>query len=91
MTGYDGRTWLLLAALTAGPQFLGHSLLNTVLRTTSPTVVSLAILFEVPGAALIAAVWLGQLPSRTALPGLALLLAGIAVVVRSGAVGVPVE
>ena len=52
LTGYAGGTWLKLAALTVGAQLLGHSLFNVVLRTTSPTVVSLAILFEVPGAVL---------------------------------------
>ena len=91
MGGYDGGTWLKLAALTAGAQLLGHSLVNVVLRTTSPTVVSLAILFEVPGAGLLAAVWLHQVPPLTALPGLVLLLLGIGLAVRAGARAVPVE
>jgi drug/metabolite transporter (DMT)-like permease len=89
--GYTADTWLRLAALTVGAQLLGHSLVNAVLRTTSPTVVSLAILFEVPGAAVIAAVWLGQLPAATAVPGLVLLVAGVGLVIRAGARGVPVE
>jgi hypothetical protein len=54
-------------------------------------VVSLAILFEAPGAALIAAVWLGQLPPVSALPGIVVLLIGLAVVIRAGARAVPVE
>jgi drug/metabolite transporter (DMT)-like permease len=54
---------------------------NRVLRTTSPTVVSIAILFEVPGAAILAALWLGQTPPVAAVPALALLLAGIALVI----------
>ena len=58
LAGYPAGTWVKLAALTVGAQLLGHSLINVVLRSTSPTVVSLAILFEAPGAALIAAVWL---------------------------------
>jgi drug/metabolite transporter (DMT)-like permease len=89
--GYDGGTWLKLAALTVGAQLLGHSLINVVLRSTSPTVVSLAILFEAPGAALIAALWLHQLPPATALPGIVVLLAGLAIVIRAGARAVPVE
>ena len=45
--------------------------------------VSLAILFEVPGAALIAAVFLGQTPPYAVLPaGLALLL-GLLLVISS--------
>lgn len=91
LAGYPAETWLKLAALTVGAQLLGHSLVNVVLRTTSPTVVSLAILFEAPGAALIAAVWLDQLPPLTALPGIAVLLAGLAVVVRAGARAAPVD
>jgi len=83
--GYAGGDWLLLAALTLGPQLLGHSVFNRVLRTTSPTVVSLSILLEVPGAALLAFAWLGQRPSLFVVPGLVLLVAGIAVVVRAGA------
>lgn len=91
LTGYDGGTWLKLLALTAGAQLLGHSLVNVVLRTTSPTVVSLAILLEVPGAGLLAAVWLDQVPPLSALPGLVLLLVGIGLVVRAGARAIPVE
>ena len=82
--GYDPGTWLKLVALTAGAQLLGHSVFNIVLRTTSPTVVSLSLLFEMPGAALIAAVWLGQSPPWGVLPAAALLLAGVARVIGSG-------
>lgn len=81
--GYSARAWIYLAALTAGAQLLGHSVFNRVLRTTSATVVSLSILLEMPGAALIAFVWLHQRPHAWALPGLAVLLAGIGLVVTS--------
>jgi drug/metabolite transporter (DMT)-like permease len=83
LAGYSGNTWLKLAALTVGAQFLGHSLFNRVLGTTSPTVVSLAILFEVPGATLIAGVWLHQRPHLAAVPGLLLLLVGVGLVIAS--------
>lgn len=90
--GYRAVTWLQLLALTAGAQLLGHSVINRVLRTTSATVVSLAILFEVPGAALIAAVFLHQRPPAAAIPAAALLLIGIGLVVglRSGREPAPV-
>jgi drug/metabolite transporter (DMT)-like permease len=95
LSGYDGGDWLKLLAITAGAQLLGHSLFNVVLRSVSPTVVSLAVLLEVPGAALLAAVFLGQTPPALALPAAALLLAGLYGVVRSGsrrtAPAVPVE
>jgi drug/metabolite transporter (DMT)-like permease len=81
LSGYSAKTWLQLVALTLGPQLLGHSVINRVLRTTSATVVSIAILFEVPGAAIVAAVALDQLPPAGVLPGIALLLAGLVLVV----------
>jgi drug/metabolite transporter (DMT)-like permease len=87
LTGYSARDWSLLLALTVLAQLLGHSVFNLVLRSTSATVVSLAILFEVPGAALLAAWWLGQTPPLAALPALMLMLAGIAIVIRTGARG----
>lgn len=91
LVGYDAETWLKLVALAGGAQLLGHSLFNVLLRSTSPTVLSMAILLEVPGAALIAAVWLEQVPTAAAVLGLALLLAGIAVVVGTAGRAVPVE
>ncbi len=84
LTGYSARTWWQLAALTAGAQLLGHSLINRVLRTSSATVVSLSILFEIPGAALIAAVFLAQRPPAAAIPAALLLVAGVALVVGRG-------
>jgi drug/metabolite transporter (DMT)-like permease len=79
--GYPGSAWLLLLVLTAGPQFLGHSVFNRVLDRIPATVVSVAILLEVPFAALLAAIFLHQRPPALAIPGIALLLAGLAVVV----------
>ena len=84
LAGYAAADWARLVALTAGAQLLGHSLFNRVLRTVSPTVVSLALLLEIPGAALIAAVFLGQHVPLLALPAAALLLAGLGLVVSGG-------
>ena len=55
--GYGAGGWATILALTLGAQLLGHTLINLVLRTTSATVTSLAILLEMPGATIIAAVW----------------------------------
>jgi drug/metabolite transporter (DMT)-like permease len=85
LTGFTPATWLAIGGLVVGAQLLGHSLLNYALHRISATTVSVLILLEAPGAALIAWVWLGQLPRPAALPGLALLLAGVAVVVLGGA------
>ena len=93
VSGYRGVDWLKLVALTAGAQLLGHSLFNVVLRTTSPTVVSLSILFEIPGAAVIAGIFVsGQHVPWLAVPSVALLVLGLAVVIRSSSrPAVPVE
>ena len=95
LSGYDGDDWLKLVALTVGAQLLGHSLFNRVLKTVGPTTVSMLILLEIPGAALIAALLLGQTPPLLALPAAVLLLAGLAMVIRAGSRGttpaLPVE
>jgi drug/metabolite transporter (DMT)-like permease len=84
MIGYDRSTWAAILALVIGAQLLGHSMFNYALHRTSATTVSVLILLETPGAALLAWAWLGQTPRAGALPGLALLLSGVAVVVLGG-------
>lgn len=90
LSGYTAKDWGLILALTLLAQLLGHSLINAALATTSATVTSMAILFEMPLATIMAAVALGQWPPLVVLPALALVLAGVAVVIRAGA-GTPVE
>ncbi|MFI6760382.1 DMT family transporter [Micromonospora sp. NPDC050417] len=85
LTGFAGTTWLAVLGLVAGAQLLGHSMFNYALQRFSATTISVLILLEAPGAALIAWVWLGQLPRMAALPGLALLLVGVMIVVVGGA------
>jgi drug/metabolite transporter (DMT)-like permease len=81
LAGYPLGQWGLLVLVTLTSQLLGHSVFNHLLATISPVVVSLAQLLEVPGAALIAAVFLGQVPPAGALAGLAMVLSGTALVV----------
>jgi drug/metabolite transporter (DMT)-like permease len=84
LAGFDGRTWLCLLGLTAGPQFLGHSVVNRVLRTTSATIVSVAILFEIVGSTLLAWLAFGETPPAGAYPAAVLIAAGIVLVVLAG-------
>jgi len=81
--GYSGSTWLRLAALALLAQLLGHSVFNLVLKTVSPTIVSVALLFEIVGAALLAAVFLGQNPPAAAIPAAAVIALGTFLVIRS--------
>jgi drug/metabolite transporter (DMT)-like permease len=82
LAGFPLRDWLLIAAITVCAQLFGHTLLNLVLSSVGPTVVSLAVLLEVPGALVVALVLLHQLPPLLALPGMAAVVAGVALVVR---------
>jgi drug/metabolite transporter (DMT)-like permease len=83
LAGYAADDWVRIAALTVFGQLVGHSLFNLVLRSISPTMVSLAGLFTVPLAAIIAAVALGETPPAAAVPALALLVAGTALVITA--------
>lgn len=84
-TGFSARTWLCLVGLTVGAQLLGHSVFNRVLRTTSPTIVSISILFEIVGATVLAAVFLHETPRLLALPAGLLIVGGVVAVIRAGA------
>ena len=88
-TGYDAADWSRLVLLTFLAQLLGHTLANVVLRTTSPTVVSLAILFEVPGRDRRGALLVGQVPPASVLPAVGAMLGGVALVIRSQGADVP--
>jgi drug/metabolite transporter (DMT)-like permease len=79
--GYPLAQWSLLVLVTLTAQLMGHSVFNHLLATTRPIVVSLALLLEVPGAALLAAVILGQVPPLGAAAGLVVILVGMALVV----------
>lgn len=81
LAGWPVAGWLAIAGLVVGPQLLGHSMFSYALRRVPATTVSVLYLLEVPGAALIGWLWLGQLPRVGSVPGLVLLLAGVALVV----------
>lgn len=80
LTGYSAPTWLAIIAVTVCAQLLGHSLFNHLLAVMSPRLISLIILFEVPGAALLAAVFLSQTPAWGVYLGLALMMSGLIIV-----------
>ena len=81
--GYSSVQWQSIILLTLCGQVIGHTLINKSLRTISATVASTAILFEMPGSTIIAAAWIHQQPPVQVWPALALVLVGLAVVVRS--------
>ena len=81
IVGFPPAAWAGILGVTLVAQILGHSVFNHLLAVISPLVVSMIILLEIPGAAILAAVFLQEkLPAGT-YGGLALILAGLAVVV----------
>lgn len=81
LAGFEAQGWLGIAAITVCAQLVGHTAFNHLLATMSPLLVSMIILLEIPGAALLAAVFLGEtLPGGT-YTGLGLILVGLAIVV----------
>lgn len=87
--GYTARDWLLIWAITLVAQIGGHSAMNAVVHRTSATVVSTAILFEAPGATILAAIFLGQSVGLSLVLGLLVMLIGLIIVVRSRPPEVP--
>ena len=82
LVGFGGSTWEWIVALTVGAQLLGHAVFNIVLKTTSATVVSVSILFEIVGASLLAWAWFHERPPVRFVPAALLVGVGAIIVVR---------
>lgn len=90
LVGFEAAGWLGIAAITVCAQLIGHTAFNHLLATMSPLLVSMIILLEIPGAALLAAMFLQEVLPAGTYAGLALILVGLAVVVlgqKSGRAG----
>lgn len=75
--GYDSQTWWALAGLLVGPQLLGHTVLNFVLKDFGATVIAVAVMAEPLIAAGLAYLLFGEVPSLLIYPGAACILLGI--------------
>lgn len=82
LAGYSSRDWWLIVIITLVAQIGGHSVVNAVVHRTSATVVSTAILFEAPGATVLAAMFLGQSIGVSLVIGLVIMMIGLIMVVR---------
>jgi drug/metabolite transporter (DMT)-like permease len=80
--GYSGETWFWLAAITAGPQLLGHTVFNWALRYVEASVISGTILAEPVVAALLAWLVLSERPGLLTVFGGAVVLAGLYFLLR---------
>jgi drug/metabolite transporter (DMT)-like permease len=81
LVGFEAAGWIGIAAITVCAQLIGHTAFNHLLATMSPLLVSMIILLEIPGAALLAALFLDEVLPAGTYAGLALILVGLAVVV----------
>lgn len=80
---YPPMAFVLLLGLAIGPQLLGHTAFNWVLRYLSATFVSIAILGEPIGSALLALLLFHERFAPLQLVGFGVLLAGIVVASRA--------
>jgi drug/metabolite transporter (DMT)-like permease len=83
LLGYPPLVYLMLLALAVGPQLLGHTSFNWALRHLSATFVTIGILGEPIGSALLALALFGEQFQPLQLLGFVTLLAGIALAARS--------
>ncbi len=79
LLGLPPLVYLVLLGLAIGPQLLGHTAFNWAIKYVSPTLVTVAILGEPIGSALLAYLLLQQAIQPLQLLGGAVLLGGIAV------------
>lgn len=77
LLGHPARDWLIFLALAVFPTILGHTVFNWALRYVKASVVSVGILGEPLGAAVLAWTIFGELPGSLSLAGGALILCGI--------------
>ncbi|MEF8855714.1 MAG: DMT family transporter, partial [Haloarculaceae archaeon] len=80
--GYPPREWLLFLGMAVGPGILGHTVLNWTLGHLESSVVSVALVGEPVGSAVLALLILGEVPGTWTLLGAPIVLAGIVLAVR---------
>ena len=85
LVDYPPREFLLFAAMAVGPGLFGHTVVNWALEHVESEVVSVTLLGEPVGSALLAVVLLSEVPPPATVVGGTVVLAGIYVTSRSRA------
>lgn len=80
--GYPFSEWLLFFAMAAGPGILGHTLVNWSLAHVESSLVSVTLLGEPVGSALLALLLLAEVPGLWTVVGGAVILVGIFLTAR---------
>lgn len=81
-TGYPTHEWVLFLAMAIGPGLFGHTLINWALKFVESTVVSVSLLVEPLGSAVLALVVFFEVPSLWTIAGGGVVLSGIFLTVR---------
>ena len=81
LIGYAPREWLLFLAMAIGPGILGHTLINWTLAHVESSLVSLTLLGEPVGSAVLAVLLLSEVPSSWTIVGGAAVLGSIVLTV----------
>jgi len=77
LIGFGRDTYIFLLLLALVPQLIGHSTINWALRRLTASRVSVIVLAEPIGSALLAIPFFGEIPGGLTLVGAAIILAGI--------------
>lgn len=80
LTGYSTKTWIAIAAMVLGPQILGHTILNYVVKDIDATTIYAVVMAEPPIAIALAFVLFDEVPSLLVYPGGLAILVGILMV-----------
>lgn len=78
-TGYSHIVYLYILLTAIVPQLIGHTIINWAVTQISPTLVTLAILFEPVGASFLGYWLLSEVPAPAVLAGAAVLIFGVAI------------
>ncbi|MEB3826500.1 DMT family transporter [Phormidium sp. CCY1219] len=78
-TGYSPEVYLYIVLMAAIPQLVGHTSFNWAISWISPTVVTLAILFEPVCASILGFLVFGEIPGISVLVGGVVVLVGVAI------------
>ena len=84
LTGFPPRAWGGFVLLAVVPTVFGHTVFNWLLGHVRADTVAVAILAEPVGAAALAYLFFGEVPSASTLAGAPLVLAGLALASTSG-------
>jgi len=76
--GFNSSTWVAIAALTVGPQLLGHTVVNYILPRLGSLRVSMGLLVEPAGASLLVWVVYTEVPTLGTWIGAPLIVAAVA-------------